>query len=124
LSSRFKQEFAVDSKVQLEMDKKYRLYRKRFIDLFNVFGVKTSLSHEETLINCRSGHVKDIVADIKRTQTYKESKEFQKGLVFSLIHMFLNRLFVSNPRKQEMVLYYLLKKHYESSLAIELKSNI
>ena len=38
-------------------------------------------------------------------------------LHISLIHMFLNRLFISNHRKQELVLYYLILKQYKSEIA-------
>ncbi|SDE43910.1 thiopeptide-type bacteriocin biosynthesis domain-containing protein [Dyadobacter soli] len=35
----------------------------------------------------------------------------------SLVHMFLNRLFVSQQREHELVVYHYLKKYYESKLA-------
>jgi lantibiotic biosynthesis protein len=39
------------------------------------------------------------------------------SLLESYIHMHLNRLFVSNQRKHEMVIYFYLFKHYDSLLA-------
>lgn len=35
-------------------------------------------------------------------------------LVFSIIHMSMNRLFISNNRANELVIYYLLSKYYKS----------
>lgn len=43
----------------------------------------------------------------------------EKGaLLPSYIHMFLNRLFLANQRKQELVLYHFLSKYYASQSAI------
>ncbi|QCR22336.1 lantibiotic dehydratase [Pontibacter sp. SGAir0037] len=38
-------------------------------------------------------------------------------LVSDLVHMHLNRVFVDQPREQELVLYYCLWRHYRSQLA-------
>jgi thiopeptide-type bacteriocin biosynthesis protein len=35
-------------------------------------------------------------------------------MMADLIHMHLNRLFVQNPRRSEMIIYYLLYKHYNA----------
>ncbi|MGN7818540.1 lantibiotic dehydratase [Chitinophaga sp. 22536] len=40
------------------------------------------------------------------------------ALLPSYIHMFLNRLFLANQRKQELVLYHFLSKYYASQSAI------
>ncbi|SKA31038.1 thiopeptide-type bacteriocin biosynthesis domain-containing protein [Chitinophaga eiseniae] len=40
------------------------------------------------------------------------------ALLPSYIHMFLNRLFLANQRKQELVLYHFLSKYYASQAAI------
>lgn len=40
-----------------------------------------------------------------------------KELLQSYIHMFINRLFVSNQRKHELVIYHHLAKYYESLIA-------
>ena len=34
-------------------------------------------------------------------------------LLASYIHMSMNRLFIVNQRRHELVIYYLLAKHYE-----------
>lgn len=43
------------------------------------------------------------------------------ALLPSYIHMFLNRLFLANQRKQELVLYHFLSKYYASQAAIRKK---
>ncbi len=36
----------------------------------------------------------------------------------SYIHMFLNRLFVTQQRKYELIVYHFLEKYYSSRIAI------
>jgi hypothetical protein len=40
-------------------------------------------------------------------------------LMQSYLHMFINRLFVSNQRKTELVIYEYLLKYYESKIVRE-----
>lgn len=49
---------------------------------------------------------------LKEVMKIKLSREETFGIVSSLIHMFLNRLLTSNPRYNEMFIYYNLAKHY------------
>lgn len=44
-------------------------------------------------------------------------------LITSYIHMFLNRILLSNQRKHELVIYHFLSKYYDSQLAIAKKKN-
>lgn len=46
------------------------------------------------------------------------SSDKKASIVASLIHMHLNRLFVNNQRIYELVIYYLLKKGYETLMYI------
>ncbi len=39
----------------------------------------------------------------------------------SYIHMFLNRMLLSNQRKHELVIYHCLSRYYDSQLAIHKK---
>jgi len=51
------------------------------------------------------------------------SQEMKDHLLMSYIHMTLNRLFMVNQRRHELVIYYFLKKFYESEIA-KAKNNI
>ena len=45
-------------------------------------------------------------------------------LLASHVHMFLNRLFVSNPRQHELLVYYYLEKYYRGGVERRKQSSI
>ena len=47
----------------------------------------------------------------------KNYSEYIDDLMYSYIHMTLNRLFLIRPRENELIVYYLLNKYYESEIA-------
>ncbi|MCC9138804.1 lantibiotic dehydratase [Pontibacter silvestris] len=49
------------------------------------------------------------------TKSVPQAKRAQ--LLSDMIHMHLNRLFIDQPRQQELVVYYCLYKHYQSLVA-------
>ena len=51
------------------------------------------------------------------------SQTTKDHLLVSYIHMTLNRHFMINQRRQELVIYYFLKKEYESAIA-QSKNNV
>jgi lantibiotic biosynthesis protein len=65
------------------------------------------------LLDQRSERNKPI---IRQLQLDKKSDKFH-NLLFSYIHMMHNRLFISNQRKAEFIVYDLLARHYKSILA-------
>lgn len=53
-----------------------------------------------------------------------ENHENLFGLLASIIHMSMNRLFLINQRRHELVIYYLLNKYFESKIAqLEINGN-
>lgn len=50
-----------------------------------------------------------------KTKAFPPANKAQ--LATNLMHMHLNRVFVDEARKQELVVYYCLWKHYRSALA-------
>ncbi|PQA91694.1 hypothetical protein B0A69_18035 [Chryseobacterium shigense] len=70
---------------------------------------------------CFNKRSESITAELSR---YPElPQETKDHLIMSYIHMTLNRLFMVNQRKHELVIYYFLKKFYESEIA-KAKNNI
>jgi lantibiotic biosynthesis protein len=59
------------------------------------------------------------VEAIRKAHSVRDNTGGLNYLMQSYLHMFINRLFVSNQRKTEMVIYEYLLKHYESGLARE-----
>jgi class I lanthipeptide synthase len=70
------------------------------------------------------------IDEILSAQSVKENPKQLEQLLTSYLHMFVNRLFMGNQRKVELILYEYLWKIYESRLAREkndkniLKTNI
>ena len=67
-----------------------------------------------SLINQRSEKTKDIVRQM--LDMCPDRKRFE-NIVHSLIHMTMNRIFVAQQRKHEVVLYGFLARYYRSEVA-------
>lgn len=67
-----------------------------------------------SLINQRSEKTKDIVRQM--LDMCPDRKRFE-NIVHSLIHMTMNRIFVAQQRKHEVVLYGFLERYYRSEVA-------
>jgi thiopeptide-type bacteriocin biosynthesis protein len=92
-----------ENKLRVEMDKKYRelsIHLRLFLndaDFYSSSGLqKTGGQFIKTI------HVLVTVVQIHKN----DNGDFLR----SLVHMHLNRLFTDEPRKQEMIVYYLLHK--------------
>ncbi|HEX7846425.1 MAG TPA: thiopeptide-type bacteriocin biosynthesis protein, partial [Chitinophagaceae bacterium] len=59
------------------------------------------------------------VSEILNAFSVKDNKERLGQLMASYLHMFINRVFVSNQRKTELVIYEYLWKYYDSKLIRE-----
>lgn len=66
------------------------------------------------ILNVRSVNSSNTIIEILRVK--EKNNSAIQNLLASYIHMFLNRLFKSNQRKHELVVYHYLKKYYESKL--------
>ena len=111
ISNQFFTEFQGNKVLKVQLDKKYRentyvlddcLINKSddFNEMIKILQIRSEMNYEV---------VNNVLIDV--------SKSDLVDIVLSIIHMFLNRLFYSNHRKQELVLYYLLWKFYKSELA-------
>lgn len=112
----FFKEFKGDKQLKVQLDIKYREEMKKIARYMN--KQNDSLTEFEMLvpiIKKRSKQMYSVVSDVKK---YFQNEVSIKELIASYIHMFLNRLFASNHRKQELVLYHMLSKYYESQLAM------
>lgn len=102
-------EFGGAPSLKYKLDMKYREHRPR-IDEFL------------TLRNSSHSKIHSILADRvtglqKATCSLRSSTDFKQigyKLLPSLVHMFINRLFFTRQREQEMVIYHFLVKNYLS----------
>lgn len=115
----FFREFSITKKEKLILDKKYRVCRNVLLQELNGMSDKESefSATIHSILAVRSEHTQKAVQTILDTHAQDKAMD----IMLSHIHMFLNRLFRANPRRQEMVLYYTLFKHYQSALAINAK---
>ena len=104
-------EHALDKQDQIELGNKYRNYKER-ISLWlcnNEKKHKTQLNFEKSLQHCF------LIME-------KNSTHLKDTWIADLIHMQLNRVFSDQPRKKEMVIYFLMSKWYLSKEKMSLKS--
>jgi thiopeptide-type bacteriocin biosynthesis protein len=66
-----------------------------------------------------SNEYKTVIDHILNSPLIEENINQLNKLMPSYLHMFVNRMFVSNQRKVELVLYSHLLKYYESQIAVE-----
>ena len=106
----FKNEFNADKKLNSQLDKKYRAFKpnyKIFIhsDIF--------LTERQTIIS----HIEDNIPICKNIIDQSQSLEISSESFFqSVFHMNINRLFNSNQRLFEMIIYDYLNRYYKAEL--------
>jgi thiopeptide-type bacteriocin biosynthesis protein len=92
-----------ENKLRAEMDKKYR----ELSNHLRMFLNDADFYSSSGLQKAGGQFIKTIHVLVTAVQTHKnDNGDFLR----SLVHMHLNRLFTEEPRKQEMIVYYLLHK--------------
>ncbi|HEX8348374.1 MAG TPA: thiopeptide-type bacteriocin biosynthesis protein, partial [Hymenobacter sp.] len=119
LSQVFFQEFKGDKALTVQLDKKYRhesLRIHRFLDPKQ--DASQGIEEAAQYFVQRSQNWQPIIVSIQ-AQYPNGLLETDKGrnLLFSYVHMYLNRFILSQPRVHELTLYALLYKYYTAQLA-------
>jgi thiopeptide-type bacteriocin biosynthesis protein len=103
----FYKEFDESKNLKKSLDKKYNELRPEMNSIYaNLLLIKKSYGKLITHYFESSKIIADKIEKIRYPAAEK--------MVADLIHMHLNRLFVQNPRRSEMIVYYLLYKHYNA----------
>ncbi|KMQ68269.1 lantibiotic dehydratase [Chryseobacterium sp. FH2] len=102
----FKAEFNADKKLNSQLDKKYRLFKPKYLDFLE--SVDYLDFRNVVLSNIRE------CGCSMRDITSKSDEHFLKGFFQSLFHMSINRMFVSNQRIFEMIIYDYLYRYYKT----------
>ncbi|MCX2582181.1 lantibiotic dehydratase [Pedobacter sp. MR22-3] len=102
----FKLEFGIKKNQTNAFKIKYRKLRSEIEQILE----EETLNLPEPLFRNRSIQVAKLLESVVLSSDF----DYQ---INSYIHMFLNRLFMNNQRKKEMVVYDLLHQHYKSKLA-------
>lgn len=90
-----------------------------FLDAAN--DGKNEIEEAIALFSMRSHKIKVAAQEIKTFQIADPYTPVIDDLVSSYIHLFLNRVLLSNQRKHELVIYHFLHKYYDSQIAITKK---
>jgi lantibiotic biosynthesis protein len=110
----FFEEFGGDKTLQTQLNDKYRQHMRQLSSFLDPQQDAANEIEEATaLFNTRSEKIR---AAIENFISLDER-------IPSYIHMFLNRILLSNQRKHELVIYHFLSKYYDSQLAIAKKQN-
>lgn len=106
----FKEEFRADKKLNRQLDKKYRMFFPKFSEFLQ--SSEFTEIREQILTNIASS--KKELAEI--VTEYKNSPEPKSLQIFfqSIFHMAINRLFISEQRLFEMVVYDYLHRYYKT----------
>lgn len=106
-SERMLEEFSVSKETRLSMDIKYRSYRD---DMNRVADDGCSFQGTKRQMTA-------FLSALEKLQTAAGQLSWQRRykLCSDLMHMHLNRLFSSEQRKKEMIIYYFLSKFYKSA---------
>ncbi|WP_445432833.1 thiopeptide-type bacteriocin biosynthesis protein [Chryseobacterium indoltheticum] len=119
-NSSFKEEFNADKNLNSQLDKKYRELKPKlmnFIDSDDFLDEKNSIiSHIE---GCTS-----VLQNILRHHQNQSLEVSLQSFFQSIFHMNVNRLFVSNQRLFEMIIYDYLMRYYKSVIFFELNRNL
>ncbi|WP_313092831.1 lantibiotic dehydratase [Chryseobacterium flavum] len=93
------------------LSSKHRNLKKEISDII----LQNETNQYAKAYECFNKRSESISAELSAYQDL--SREMKDHLLMSYIHMTLNRLFAVNQRRHELVIYYFLKKFYESEIA-------
>ncbi|MCU7617411.1 thiopeptide-type bacteriocin biosynthesis protein [Chryseobacterium sp. PBS4-4] len=106
----FKEEFNANKNLNSQLDKKYRAFKPKLMN----FMYSDEFSDERNAIIL---HIEECDTVLKQVlqRSQKQSLEVALQSFFqSIFHMNINRLFVSNQRLFEMIIYDYLVRYYKS----------
>ncbi|UCA60122.1 thiopeptide-type bacteriocin biosynthesis protein [Chryseobacterium rhizoplanae] len=111
----FKQEFEADKKFNSQLDKKYREFKPKFLDF---------LQSEEFLEerNVIISNIEECNLVLQNIISHEENQSLGMSLqsfFSSIFHMNINRLFISNQRLFELVIYDYLLRNYKAEFFMD-----
>ena len=114
LQKSFYEEFGGGKPLLLQLNDKYREEMRTISSILDPLQDTANGIEEATaLLTARSRKIKQRLENVSISN--------RDDLLGSYIHMFLNRILLSNQRKHELVIYHFLSRYYESLTAITKK---
>jgi thiopeptide-type bacteriocin biosynthesis protein len=108
LADNFFREYADENKIEIQLNEKFRALRSRIIAVLDT-NEDYAEGHIDRLFQTYTSTLKNTL-----TNTVHSFSEDQIG---SFLHMFCNRLFLAEPREQELLAYHFLHKYYKEKRA-------
>ena len=115
----FFQEFHGNNKLTHQLNDKYRTIRHQLSNFLCPEANTAAAPEVAKILDTRSDALQTAYnkhVTTSRLSAVEDATLVQK-LLPSYLHMFLNRLFISNQRLHELVVYHHLTKYYASALA-------
>ncbi len=117
LKESYAREFNMDRGLKAQIDKKFRLERKKIEDILNkTFGKNNIKPFLEPIVE-RAENFKNIAEKILQLDKNRSLHNSINELLSSYIHMHVNRLFKSRQRQHELIIYDFLYRYYKSVIA-------
>jgi len=110
----FNKEFSVEKYIKKQLNDNYRELRKDIEDLMREDSGYEYTHVFNNLLDFKSNMTRSLISELNNPDSANSLRVDRTGYISSLSHMMLNRLFRSNQRPQEMVLYNYLWKYYDS----------
>ena len=85
--------------------------------------VKNNFYDATYILKQRSNQNKEAVSIILKHMNLINEYNYLSYLILSHVHMFMNRLFIAQQRKYELLVYHFLEKYYSSLLVIDKNIN-
>jgi len=110
----FHKEFKSDLNLKKALQKKFKKLNLGFTELMKMDFQSENNRKLNLLLNERSERNSRLCAIINTLEKKKQLKIPKEEIMYSLIHMHINRIFRAQQRKYELVLYDLLYQYYKS----------
>ncbi|CAD7806481.1 Nisin biosynthesis protein NisB [Chryseobacterium aquaeductus] len=116
----FKEEFNADKNLNSQLDKKYREFKPKLMN----FIQSDEFSDERNAIILHIEECASVLQNILQQHQNQSLEVSLQSFFQSIFHMNINRLFVSNQRLFEMIIYDYLLRYYKSLNFHELQRNL
>ncbi|HTJ11841.1 MAG TPA: lantibiotic dehydratase [Dinghuibacter sp.] len=115
LQQGFFAEFGGQLALQQRLNERYRSLQKRIFSHLNpALDEENGIREGTATLSTRSRMNAPVIDSI----TARIGPERCAALAPSLLHMYLNRLFIAQPRRHELLTYHFMEKYYASRLAM------
>ena len=118
---KFFQEFNLKKQHKIDLDKKFRIFRKEIMRILE--DRESSCQFSELIGYQRSSEFHENISKIVEMDQLKALEAPLQNLANSFIHMSLNRLIPANQRLHELSTYYYMYRYYRSKVAMARRGN-